>query len=361
MSPEPRRVPSLSLLARAGGLAAAALALLASTEAGERADGSCPADETCSPDTPDGLLFEGAPLGSWPALTAHTIATGGRQTFRISLPSGGGFDLPYTPAVTGAGRSVLAVGPGAVVVGAEANGVGYLRIVDGAGLLYDRISLDSETIAEVTASPSYVAAYPELLPARWAAFAGGQAAVTIGLEGTSGVAVVDEDLAVRATIPLRRTSWDTVTLTPSRAGFVPLTVDAGTVTGREVPVPVVDRIDRVAVTGHRESGVGGEISVCFSAWLDNGTSFPNDDTLVIGAPRQYRVTGPATPQPMQEFPSCLTLLTTAAGTVRIDASVGALTATATVDVRGGAARQATGFGAWLQAPSEGERASMIEE
>src|SRR5262245_37597128 len=76
----------LGSIGRMTAVGGAAFALVASTEAGDRAggDGRCPAGETCDPTTPDGLLFEGAPLGYWPDLTAHTIATGGRQTYRIT-------------------------------------------------------------------------------------------------------------------------------------------------------------------------------------------------------------------------------------------------------------------------------------
>src|SRR5262245_6312855 len=97
----------LTHVARLGVVGGAALALVASTEAGDRAsNGECPEGETCSPATPQGLLFEGPPLGYWPALTAHTVAAGGRETLRITYAGGGGaFDLPFVARTSSAAHA----------------------------------------------------------------------------------------------------------------------------------------------------------------------------------------------------------------------------------------------------------------
>ncbi len=350
--------PRLAHLARLGVVGGAALALLASTEAGERnQDGSCPAGETCAPETPEGLLFEGAPLGTWPALTAHTIAAGGRQTFRIIYPEGGPFDLPFVAKVSSSGHRIVASGEDRAVVGADREATGYLRILDDAGQLYDRLAIASAPIAAIAAAPSYGAAYPLLEPTRWAAFAGGEATVALRLTDRGGRRLVDEDLALRSPVPAARTGWDSFTLTTGPAGVIALSVEAGGGAAREVRVPVVDVVDEVEAPARRQTGVGGDLEVCFTAWLRGDRADSSDDTLLIGVPRTYRISGPATPLATQAYGSCLQLHTDADGTVVVDATIAGRTYTATIDVRGASPRDASGFAVWLRAPSEGERAA----
>ena len=353
----------LSQLTRLGVVGGAALALLASTEAGDRANGTCPAGETCAPATPNGLLFEGAPLGVWPALSAHTIAAGGRQTFRLTWPdSTDPFDLPFVAKVSSADHQVVATGADRVSVAALRPGTGNLRILDGSGQLYDRLSIDSAEIGSIRAAPSYRSGYPSLDPPRWSLFAGGQASVTAVLSDPRGATVVDEDLAVRAPVPLLRTSWDTFSLTtPPVAGTLELAIDAGDLSDRRVPVPVVDSFDELAIMAPAETGIGGDVTVCFSAWERGATAAPDDDVLVVGVPREYQLTGPATPLVTQQWGSCLELHTTAAGTVRVDASVGARTWTATIDVRGSMAKPQRGLIETMTGPVEGERATLARE
>lgn len=358
VSPHRPHRARLAHLARLGVVGGAALALLASTEAGERAqDGACPAGETCAPETPDGLLFEGAPLGTWPVSTAHTIAAGGRQTFRITYPGGAAFDLPFVAKVSAGGHRIVATGADRAVVAADTETTGYLRVLDDAGQLYDRLSIDSAPIAAITAAPSYAAAYPQIEPTRWAAFAGGEATVALRLTDRNGRRLVDEGLALRGPTPAARTGWDSFTLTTGPAGVIALSVEAGGGAAREVRVPVVDVVDEVTVPARRQTGVGGDVDVCFTAWLRGDRGDSSDDTLVIGAPRTYRITGPATPLATQAYGSCLQLHTDADGTVVVDATIAGRTYTATIDVRGASPRDASGFAAWLRAPSEGERAA----
>jgi hypothetical protein len=355
-------VPTASQLLRLGLIGGGVLALVASSQAGERHDGTCPAGESCSPDTPTGLLFEGAPLGVFPALTAHTIAAGGRQSYRIlDAETREPFALPFDAKVTGDGRSVAAIGGSQVTVAAATANTGHLRIVDPGGLLYDRLAIDSAAIATMRAAPAYATAYPVFDPPRWAAFAGGEATVTIVLSNADGGTVVDEDLAMRTPLPSARTSWDSFTLTTAGAGIASLLIDAGDISGREVRVPVVDVFDEIAVSAPTETGVGGDLRVCFAAWLRGDAPDSRDDTLVVGVPRQYRVTGPATPAAVQEYPSCLQLRTTGPGTVRVDLTIDDQMWTATVAVRGSMARTAGDLGALFGGPVAGERAMSVPD
>lgn len=357
----------LARVARLGVVGGAALALVASTESGERGNGACPAGETCSPATPDGLLFEGAPLGIWPALTAHTIAAGGRQTFRLSYPDEGGpFDLPFVAKVTSPAHAIAGAGPDRAVVSASSAGTGYLRIIDGNGELYDRLEIESAEVATMRAAPAYDTSYPAIDPPRWAAFAGGRATISVVLADAGGTTVVDEDLALRSPVPSARVGWDSYDLTLGGAGVVALRVDAGNLVDQEVRVPVVDVFDDLQPMAPAETGVGGDIDVCFRAWLRGAQPGVDDDTLVVGVPRTYRVTGPATPLATQRYASCLQLHTDAAGTVQVDATVGARTWSATIVVRGNARTApdrtgADGLRAWLTAASEGERAVLAHD
>ncbi|HVV85253.1 MAG TPA: hypothetical protein VHE35_19460 [Kofleriaceae bacterium] len=356
---------ALVQLARLGAVGVAALALVASTEEGERAGtgGRCPAGETCSDATPSGLLFEGAPLGTWPALTAHTIAAGGRQTFRLTDPDTHlAFDLPFTAKVTNRAHAVAGQGDDLVVVGASSAATGYLRILDLDGLLYDRLAIDSAEVASVRAAPAYATAYPSFDPPRWAAFAGGQATVSLVLTDAAGQPVVDEGLTVRSPVPSTRTAWDSFQLGFPSAGVVALAVDAGHLAGQAVTFPVVESFDELEASAPADAGIGGTLTVCFTAWQRGPRAdTTDDDTVVIGVPRRYRVTGPATPLAEQPYGSCVELHTDAAGTVQVDATVGDRTWSAQVEVRGAGMREAAGWGDWLRAPSEGERAAMAHD
>ena len=350
----------LSQLTRLGVVGGAALALLASTEAGDRNDGSCPAGETCAPETPNGLLFEGAPLGVWPALSAHTIAAGGRQSFRLTWPdSTDPFDLPFVAKVSSPQHQVVAAGVDRVSVSASGAATGNLRILDSSGALYDRLSIDSAAIASIRMAPAYRSAYPSLDPPRWALFAGGDATVTAVLADGRGTTIVDEDLALRAAAPTVRTSWDSFALTvPPAAGTLELAIDAGDVSDRRVQVPVVNTFDDLAIMAPSESGIGGDITVCFSAWERGATASPDDDLLVVGVPREYQLTGPATPLAIQQWGSCLEVHTTAAGTIHVDASVGARTWSTTIEVRGTMAKPRPGLIETMTGPVEGDRATL---
>jgi len=305
-------------------------------------------------------LFEGAPLGFWPVLTAHTIAAGGRQGFRmIDHATDEAFDLPFTANVTNPSHQVVALGGDHVVIAATAAGAGHLRIMSPAGELYDRMSIDSEEVASMRTAPVYAAVYPYIDPPRWAGYSGGLVTLSIVLAAADGDWLVDENIAVRAPLALQRVAWDSFSLAPVTAGTMELAVDAGHVVDERLPVTVVDRFDNVEILGPDVTGVGGDIAVCFVAWKDGvGTA---DRTLVVGVPWLFHVTGPATSLATQRYPSCLELHTTADGPVVVTATVAGQTWTAAVEVRGANARTATGMHEWLWAPTEGDRAAMATE
>jgi hypothetical protein len=352
---------SLSTVARIGAVGIAAATLIASTEAGDRAvDGTCPVGETCSPDTPDGLLFEGAPLGFWPDISAHTIAAGGRQTFHITdAATDADLALPFVAATSIAGFSAAPVDAAHVTVAAGPAATGYLRIVSPEGSLYDRLSIDSAEITTITAVPAYAAAYPSLLPAKWAAFAGGRAAITVKLTSNAAAeiehSVVDESLVVRAPVAHQRLGWDTIALTPAAAGIVELNVDAGHLRNQAVAFTVVDTIGSIVAPSPVAATVGREVTVCFHAL----TAEQPDPSLVIGVPWQFTTTGPAQLAADQAYPACVKFTGVATGTVTVTARAVGLVATATVNVSGASAK--TVAPSWLWLGTAGERAATVSE
>ena len=352
-------MPRLSLpqLGRITLLGGAALALIASTQEGERAggDGVCPAGETCAPETPQGLLFEGVPLGFWPDATAHTIAAGGRQTFRITdKATGAPLALPFRAEVTAAGHRLFATGAERAVVEATAADTGYLRILSPSGELYDRVIIDSAELGSVGVLPTYAYAYPALMPARWAAYAGARVEVAVTLATADGGWLVDEGLAITAALPLERVGWDAVALT-APAGAVTLTVDAGGRSGHTAAFDVVDRVDELRPSSARVDRDKREATVCFHA---STTVAAGGAVTVVGVPTTYRVTGPAQPLATQRYPSCLELrLTAATGEVVVEATAAGRSATRTFRIEGDMARRAPAMTAWLFAPTEGERAA----
>ncbi len=352
---------AISQLGRVGLLGGAALALVASSQEGDRAfDGECPAGETCAQETPSGLLFEGAPLGFWPALTAHTIAAGGQQTFRITdNATESAFALPFTATVTGAGHEVVAVGVDRVTVGASTTATGHLRIVAPAGELYDRVAIDSAEVGSMRLAPTHGLAYPRINPARWATYAGGTAQVSVVLTAADGRWLVDEDLAIRAAATFQRIGWDSIAVATPVVGPVTLAVDAGNVVDRRLSFAVVDGFDDVDVLAPVTTGVGGDIAVCFVAWQRGGGD--SDDTLVVGVPWQLQISGPATPLESQRYASCVELHTDAAGTVVVTAAMGGQTWGATIQVASSSANQKSRLRDWLWSPTEGERAALVAD
>ncbi|MEZ4404377.1 MAG: hypothetical protein R3B06_30430 [Kofleriaceae bacterium] len=340
---------------RLGGVTGAAALLLASTQAGDRAvdDGTCPAGETCSPETPAGLLFEGAPLGYIPAITAHTIAAGGRQTFTIiDKATMAPLAAPFAVATTDATFAGTPVGPAAVAVTARGAGAALLRVLSPEGLLYDRVDVTSRVITDVVAYPTHTAAYPAIMPPRWVGFAGGRVEVALQLRADADD-VVDEGLQVTTAAQLQRTAWNTFALVAPAAGAIDLAVDAGDQRGLAATVTVVDQFDRIDAPPARAIGVGGVTTVCFSA----KTATAAGDALVVGVPWRLTLAGPATAEAAQPHPACLELTPTATGTVTVTATAAGHTATATLDVTG-AAKPSGPAWAWLG--TDGERAAASE-
>jgi hypothetical protein len=132
---------------RAAGLLGALLLCLASnsTEGGDRANGGCPEDEVCSPDTPNGLYFASPAVGDSDLGQLDepgVIATGGTRTVKVFRDDDADDAFSgFAVTVPSADYHAEVAGAGFVARG-DAAGDALYRLVDPANdELYDRITL----------------------------------------------------------------------------------------------------------------------------------------------------------------------------------------------------------------------------
>lgn len=342
---------TLAITVRIGGVGAAALALAASSTEGDRSTGGrCPAGEQCANETPEGLAFEGAQVSWFIGNGVANTAVGGSQTINIidnidERP----LTWPFDPKVTSSAHSVAAAGEASATLSASAAGMGYLRITRPAdGYLYDRLSIESRSVARMQARPSLTESWPGFGSDSWAAYAGSTVDVAIALYDSGGGWLIDESMSINANTLVRRTAWDSVELRPTAAGTTDILVGAGE-RNDTVQVTVTDSLTSISGPGPQQRAVNGNAEVCFNAF--DGT------VRVFGAPYAFQVSGPGLilPASEQEHRSCVEVRATGLGTIVVTASVGNLSATGQVDVTSSATRAKIPSG-WVSTFDLGERA-----
>ena len=331
---------------------------------GERAlaGGDCPADETCSDQTPHGLWFRGAGITGGdllpPAISGTAI--GGVQTITLDdVATGAPLAVPWRAEL----RDALVVerqeGPRVIVKGV-AEGLTSLRIVDPAtGALHDRHGVSARAVTAVTAR-----AGGELLLGQWLVgdpasdqpplwIAGADIDAGIALE-SSGERVVDEQLTVALAEPggasLERLAWDRVVVRGASGGTVALTVSAGTLRDQRVELTVVDAIDGV-VDGFRFASeptrVGQTSSYCFEG--------RRGDRVVVGLGWTFTVEGPAVEHSRRT--NCVNVQANAPGRVTLTATAAGHSVQRIVDViAGDASARAVADDALDLTGSPGDRA-----
>jgi hypothetical protein len=318
---------------RAGALAAAAALAAASNSpaGGQRANGSCPPEETCSPDTPDGLYFGSAPFGDaileGAVVAPHRTAIGGIQTVRAFLDQAAQqpFTRPYDALAAGPSFSVAAVAAENISIHGEAVGTDYLRLVEtGTQNLYDRISLETSAVdhAAIVPGPADVidddglTATPPVAP-RW--FVGGDGKAVVQLFDMQGTRLVDETATIDAPSTPALAQWDVYTFDQTLpVGPVLVKVTTGDGAAHDVNITTTDTVQSVIWThglSTRAPDTGLAMDeqeiFCFRA-VDGGDA-------VLGAPWSYQVTNDLT----------ITSSTTNCVFVkRVAAGAGTLTATA---------------------------------
>ena len=250
-----------------------AVAPAANCDGGDRNQGygSCPAGNTCSGDTPDGLDFV-APIigeGFFDQGEVKIIAAGGTETIRLEDPDGTPFELPYAAAVSGTAAAVASSADGTLVLRASAAPsaeVADLRITDPSdGALYDQISVTVQPLlgAQLALSLSEsLAALEDGTPMLFAPGGGG----IVSLLGVSDRLLIDDSLTLTGA-GITQPSWDQFVVGQLPPGMHTLTASSA---GRAFPLTfeVAAGPDRLAPTSVGSSlAVGSSGLVCFEAFL----------------------------------------------------------------------------------------------
>ena len=237
---------------------AALLLLTACGSPGERATGGegCPPEEMCSSKTPNGLWFSGAwffdgSIDSGP----KTTAVFGSQTITVLASS----DLTdtFSEVFTTESTQPLFIdvtSPPTVIVSADGEGSGYLRIIDSeTNELFDRISINSANVFSVRAAPVEAVKYdPEAVEKmNWALLSGVSLDLGFMLLDSVNNRLVDEkmtvDIAGDASLASGPFSWDTQPIKATGVGFADINVHTGNGDSFPQGMPIVDTIDDVVL------------------------------------------------------------------------------------------------------------------
>ena len=245
---------------------------LAACYGGERANngGECPAGETCSPATPNGLDFVGNGLANEVLLSGpRPTAIGGTQVVALQYNRGDGvyiaLDLPYTADDDGgAGIKVDSTSGSQVTVRGAGNAKNYLRILDEDGLLMDRKELEARELKSIEIVPTDYESVPAGTPI---AFAPGPRKLGIALYSSLGQRLIDTSMQVQ--IDGVRASWDTFN-TNTQLGTQTVVVTAGDKPAANIDLVVVDHADSVvAINPPPSMQPNGSTTVCFQASSGN--------------------------------------------------------------------------------------------
>lgn len=249
---------------------------------GERADtGKCPAGETCSDLTPQGLQFVGREFaGTTNLVGPYATAIGGTQDIHIEIEAAVGVYVPLKYDFTADDDGALGVRidhvDGTVVsVRGMASRTNYLRIMDkDTGLLFDRHELTGAAVDRLQIIPASPESVPDNLDV---AFAAGNIEVGVALfgqvqtsHGSDEERIVDDSMALDLAggIP---TTWDAIALNSAAAGTYNLGITAGDKPTANLDVVVVDALDTVQAATHNPGIIqpNGSTTVCFDG-IANG-------------------------------------------------------------------------------------------
>jgi len=321
---------------------------------GERADtGECPAGETCSPDTPDGLEFVGTPLADTANVEGPSpTAVGGTQEIALEDASDdAAFELPYTVDDGGAlGVEYVSHAGDIVTVRGTGIGANYLRILDTTGELYDRKQIVGAKIDSIQIIP---AGNEQVPVGEDVVFAAGRVTFSFALWGqvqeSSGPTeerLVDTSLTAQLANSLH-SAWDTLELDGAASGGYAVDVAAGDLVARTMPVTVVDAPDAMSADDPPTTvppADANDAFACFSA--------TNAGRYVAGLEWTFTIDG--VPQIQQT--NCVSVVTAkTSGTVTVVASAGGQSATIQLAVGGSEhARRPSR----APRPAAGERAAM---
>jgi len=327
---------------------------------GERADsGKCPAGETCSDLTPQGLQFVGQNFaGSTNLVGPFATAIGGTQDIHIEIEAALGVYVPLQYAFTadddgGLGIKIDHVEGTVVGVRGVASRTNYLRISDAdSGLLFDRHELAGAAVDKLQIITASAESVPDDLDI---AFAAGNIEVGVALfgqvqtdHGPEDQRVVDDSMALDLA-GATPTTWDAVALNGAAAGTYSLGITAGDRPTANLDVVVVDGLDQIEAAPHNPTTVQPSFTstVCFDG-LANGR-------YVAQLVWHFTVDGVAPINGV--LGNCVTFSTQkTSGTIEVSASAMGKQATVTLPVA--AARTAPLAPIKLAPATAGERAAM---
>ena len=275
----------------------ASLPLAACTGGERNQTGECPADEVCSPLTPNGLHFVGQSLVGVPLLAQPKVtAVDGTQLIRLYFGGPNGqatdnpLDLPFD-AMADNGDALAIDSTGATTVGVSgvASGRDLLRITEaGTDLLFDRYELEAAALDTIELIPG---TFEQRDPAHSIGFYLGEVTIGFALYSASDVRLVDDSMTLDAPgMTMSRDEWDTFTFADLGVGTHSPTLTAA---GRSGPfdIVVVDAVTQVlplSDTFMDTIRVGDQGDVCFHA------SGGGRDAI-FGLPWDFTYAGPITP------------------------------------------------------------------
>lgn len=204
---------------------------------------SCYPGETCSRDTPDGLVFRGTDITGQLGGMAGRTAVGGTQNVKVldptdDLTSPVVFALPYTTDTSQPSDDRFAIG--AEVIGHEghvvtvrgiADGYNYLRLLSPDGELYDRTILSANPVDHRQVRPPYEYGGPD--DDETVVWVPGEHDVSVGLWtapdpllANYADPLVDESMTL-SLLGGTQTRWDTIRVPAAPVGHRALAVTAG--------------------------------------------------------------------------------------------------------------------------------------
>lgn len=337
---------------------------LAACYGGERANngGECPAGETCSPATPNGLDFVGNKLANEVLLSGpRATAVGGTQVVALQYNRGDGvyvaLDVPFTADDDG-GRGIkvdATTGSQVTIRGVDSRS-NYLRILDEDGLLMDRKELTGAALTTIELVPTDYESIPAGTPI---AFAPGSRKIGVALYGdvqrSSGpVSERIIDTSMQVVIDGIRSSWDTYQINPS-VGTHAISVTAGDKPAANIDLVVVDHADSVvAINPPPSMQPQGTVSVCFQASSGNRYIAGLNWTFNVDGVERTQGEGTLTR-------NCVGVTTTkTSGTVAVSATAGGQSSSVSIPI--GSARAAAPVTPMrtlpAAVPTAGDRASL---
>jgi hypothetical protein len=338
--------------------------ILAACMGGERATtGECPAGETCSPLTPDGLEFVGADMTDDLGLSGPSpTAIGGTQNIELEYNRNGGalmaLDLPFTADDDGGnGVKVDHVAGSIVTVRGAASRTNYLRITDpGTGELFDRKELTGAAVDSI----KLVSNTSDTPPAdRELAWLAGNVQVGVALYGQvqesggpTDERIVDQSMQLTLSGATQR-AWDLVQLPAATAGTYSLAVTAGDKPTANLDIVVVDHIDTLVVDPGNPATVlpQGVATICFEGLAN--------ERFVAGMTWHFMVDGVA----KDGIGNCIGAgsSTATSGTITIIGSADGLSATTNVTIAAARTDQPvrTSRTRRMPTPLVGDRAALM--